>query len=844
MSAVPSHRPARRVLAHLAVFLVVALTYLSGALEFVECKLADLRFGLLERGVSGDLVLVEIDARSLRTLEGWPWPRSYHAQIVDTLRLAGAERIALDVDFSSYSTRPGDDALADALDAAGGRAVLPVFAQMTRGVDGDERLVLTRPLPQFQRNATLGSVNVAAGSDGLVRRMATHPEFGAQPVPAFFTVIAGRDGDAPQDFFVDYGIRLDAIARLSFVDVLLGRFDPAQVAGKRIIIGATALELGDAVAVPVLGTIHGPELQALAYESLVQDRAIRPLPPGLTLLVVGLIVGSAGWGFARLSWRLGLGLLAGGGLVLFGAGTAVQAAAPVMVDLAPGLSALTLSYVLSVIGRVDQLDLRLLAQGLALRRAGAFMRQVVDNSLDGIVTIDAAGRIKSMNRAAEAVLGAPADRVLGTSFYRLLATGTWQGLVAEDRFHAEPQEIRRTRPDGTCSAIQVSISRTEVADERLHIAILRDITAQKRAEKTAEQARLRLNEAIERINEGFALYDPDGNLALSNRTFRDLAPRLPGPTGSIDLATVASDEAAADYREIVLDDGTWLRVSERPTVEGGAVAVYADITELKRREYQLEATAREAEAANRSKTAFLANMSHELRTPLNAIIGFSETMVTELLGPVGTPQYKDYAGDILASGQHLLDIITDILDVSKIEAGELQLAPEALAVDAVIEDALRMTRERAASSGHRIATELPENLPDLYVDRRAVLQVLLNLLSNAIKFTPEGGEIAVRVAVEADQALAVAIVDTGIGMAAEDIPRALSLFGQVEGVLQRTYEGTGLGLPLSEKLMALHGGSMGIESAVGVGTTILLRFPAERMLWPDLDGQSTTARAG
>ena len=844
MTADSSHSPVRKGLAHLAIFGVVSLAYVFGFLEFIECKIADLRFELLRRGVTNDLVLVEIDARSLRALDGWPWPRSYHAQIANSLTMAGADRVAFDVDFSSHSTQPGDAALAEALAAADNPVLLPVFAQMMRGIDGDEQLILTRPLPQFEQHATLGSVNVMVSGDALVRRAATIQELGDYRQPAFFSVLAGLDGGSTEPFFIDYGIRPEEITRLSYADVLLGRFDPRMVAGRRVLIGATAMELGDEVAVPVHGNIPGSVLQALAYESLVQGRTIRPLPRWLILGVTLAIVGSSGWGFARWSWRRGLGVVAGGSALIVLASLAVQAGQPITVDVTPWLLALALTFAMAMIGRIEQLDLRLLAHRIALRRTGAFMRQVVDNSHDGIVTIDGDGRIRSLNRAAEGVLGSPAEHVLGLSFYALVASGTWRGLVPESELYAQPHEIRRTRPDGTCSAIQVSVSLTVVEDEPIYIAMLRDITQQKRAEQTAEESKIRLHEAIGRIHEGFALYDPEGNLALSNEQFDEIAARLPVPTDRVDLSEFETkDEEPEPYREIVLDDGTCLRVSHRPTKEGGAVAVYADITELKQREAELRVAVRESEAANRSKTEFLSNMSHELRTPLNAIIGFSETMVTELMGPVGTPQYKEYAGDILSSGQHLLDIISDILDVSKIEAGELRISSARLKVDAVVEDALRMIRERAASSGHSITTGYPDDLPDLKGDRRAILQVLLNLLSNAMKFSKDGGEIAVTVRAPKDGTLTIAIADTGIGMAEDDVPRALSLFGQIESSLQRTHDGTGLGLPLSERLMELHQGSLAIESVLGEGTTVTLEFPADRVIWPAAGTEMVNARA-
>lgn len=237
----------------------------------------------------------------------------------------------------------------------------------------------------------------------------------------------------------------------------------------------------------------------------------------------------------------------------------------------------------------------------------------------------------------------------------------------------------------------------------------------------------------------------------------------------------------------------------------------------------------EARAANRAKTQFLANMSHELRTPLNAIIGFSEMFKLETFGPLASPQYKDYAYDIHDSAGHLLAIINDILDVSKIEAGERDLNEAELNVEAVIESCLRLVKERAERADHTIAVELSEVLPGLYAEERALKQILLNLLSNAIKFTPDRGRISVAAGIADDGGLELCVIDTGIGIAAEDTDQAMSHFGQVDAKLERNYEGTGLGLPLARSLIELHGGTIRLESEVGVGTTVTVRFPAERV---------------
>jgi PAS domain S-box-containing protein len=268
--------------------------------------------------------------------------------------------------------------------------------------------------------------------------------------------------------------------------------------------------------------------------------------------------------------------------------------------------------------------------------------------------------------------------------------------------------------------------------------------------------------------------------------------------------------------------------SETPPV---FVAIVADISDRKVAEEAMEVAMQEAELANRAKSEFLANMSHELRTPLNAIIGFSEIIQSETFGPVGSPKYRDYVSDIHESGKHLLALINDVLDLSKIEAGQMQLHEQTIDVPAVIRSAMGFMAERAREGGVTLAAELgPDPLPLLLADRRMVMQILANLLSNAVKFTPSGGRVAVKAWYGPHGGYVVQVVDNGIGMALDDIPKALARFGQVDSGLQRAHEGTGLGLPLTKSLTELHGGSLDLQSEIGVGTTVTVRFPAERVV--------------
>lgn len=254
-----------------------------------------------------------------------------------------------------------------------------------------------------------------------------------------------------------------------------------------------------------------------------------------------------------------------------------------------------------------------------------------------------------------------------------------------------------------------------------------------------------------------------------------------------------------------------------------------EVTERQRAENEMRSMKEQAELANRNKTEFLANISHELRTPLNAIIGFSEMILGKKFGPVGSPKYVEYAQDINASGEHLLGVINDILDMSKIEAGEVELSEENIDVRAAFHACIGLVKARAEEGGVGIEDATGPDLPALYVDERKFKQILINLLSNAVKFTESGGRVTITAGASPQEGYMVKVADTGIGIAPEDIPKVMSSFGQVDGGLNRKFEGTGLGLPLARSLAELHGGELELESKLGVGTALTIRFPKERI---------------
>lgn len=236
----------------------------------------------------------------------------------------------------------------------------------------------------------------------------------------------------------------------------------------------------------------------------------------------------------------------------------------------------------------------------------------------------------------------------------------------------------------------------------------------------------------------------------------------------------------------------------------------------------------QAESANKAKSMFLANMSHELRTPLNAVIGFSEIIKQETFGPLGNPKYQDYANDILGAGQHLLELINQLLDLSKIESGADELREEEIEIPEFLETVVKLVAGNAQKDGVALAQEIPGNLPAMRADERKLKQCLINVLSNAIKFTDEGGSVVLKAWCSEGDGYVFRVTDTGVGIALDDIAEVLTPFRQVDSFVARENEGTGLGLPLAKALVEQHGGSLDLQSEPGVGTTITLRFPATR----------------
>jgi two-component system cell cycle sensor histidine kinase PleC len=409
------------------------------------------------------------------------------------------------------------------------------------------------------------------------------------------------------------------------------------------------------------------------------------------------------------------------------------------------------------------------------------------------------------------------------------------------------------------------------------IGIAVDITEQRHLAARSEAADQRLRTAIESISESFVLWDAAGRLVMCNTKYQqdygltetDTQPGMEREELEGRMTAVASKQRLANANgprggatfERQLADGRWLQVNELKTRDGGTVSIGTDITLIKQHQDKLvdgerrlmatihdlslarrneEERTRElvdlnqkyvrekdrAEAANRAKSEFLANMSHELRTPLNAIIGFSELMSTKLFGPLGSPRYEEYAHDINSSGNYLLGVINDILDMSKIEAGQFSMDREEIDLNPLISETVRVISLQAAQKAITVETTIAESMT-LYADRRAIKQIVINLLSNAVKFTGQGGHILVR-ARKVSGAMMLSIEDNGCGIPKEALSKLGRPFEQVQNQFSKNHNGSGLGLAISRSLAELHGGALKIRSTAGVGTIVSVRIPARK----------------
>ena len=722
------------------------LITLLGVMEPIERALLTMRFSLDTRQASGDLVVVQIDARTIRDIGVWPFARSDHAQVIDHLREAGASSIALDIELTR-STDDADNAiLVAALERAGGQIILPSFIQLASAGQESKDTIRTEPAGLFLTHAWLANVNVYPSSDGRIWTMTYGGWIGEEFRYSLAATLAGRAKRDARAFYVDYSIDLTTIPRLSYIDILNGTVDPSLIEGKQIIIGGTAVELGDQLNLPVVGVVSGPVLQALAFETIYQHREIwrTSLPVSLVLALFTLLLLS--WGRSRTSLSFYIF-----GVLLFcataeGAAIMVQRLAAVSVDTGSILLVATCMGIAVTMSELDKRHTQVAHERIEKENRGRMLARVIQDSFDGLIIFDEERCVEGVNAAARKILALEQDLVLdGSALIELIP------------------EWEKNHP------------------------LVWNAEASNGADELQE-------------------------LALVNRSGSELVIEFVITRSVLD--GVGNEATKPIY-----------------------TLTFRDITKRRRAEEERDVALQEAIAANTAKTQFLANMSHELRTPLNAIIGFSEIMGQQLFGPLGSEQYVGYAGDIEGSGRHLLSIVNDILDVSRIETGEFVLNEYELDVDDLFRAVHRLAEGWPATKERNIIIDVEDGLPELWADERLFKQMVLNLLSNAVKFSAPGSTVTLSASLNTNNCIVVRVKDEGIGIPEECLPKLTEAFYQVDATLEREFEGSGLGLTLVHQHMELHGGRLTFESEVGTGTTAILVFPTERTHSSELRSQ-------
>ncbi len=491
-----------------------------------------------------------------------------------------------------------------------------------------------------------------------------------------------------------------------------------------------------------------------------------------------------------------------------------------------------------------------------LRRSEARFRDFASATSDWFWEMDEELRFTYFSPSVEEITGVPPEWHYGKTREDIgvpesISPEVWQAHL-ETLARREPYRnfaYLRKGPEGDQWLVSSGVPVfDEAGDFKGYRGIGSDISARVQAEMSLEA----VASSIEQLSEQFALWGPDDRLIICNSEWRKINEAVlhAGVPGTLFEAYVRAalekglfpeaqgreeewfQERIARHKtpgtpfEIQRQDGRWVLVNEETIANGATVTIGIDITERKSFEVALFEAKEQAELANRSKSEFLANMSHELRTPLNSIIGFAQVIARRHIDGMTEERRSEYAEDIIASGEHLLRVISDILDISRVEAGELDLQETQLDLRQLAATAVRMMRERSEAKALRLDIEAKDAPVHVVGDELRIRQVLLNLLSNAIKFTPSGGTVTVRISGSDVDGGTVEVIDTGIGISAEDLPRITKPFEQVRESHIQAHEGTGLGLYLVKSLVEAHGGTLSIESEPGKGTRVTVAFPA------------------
>ncbi|MBT3932425.1 MAG: CHASE2 domain-containing protein, partial [Rhodospirillaceae bacterium] len=814
------------------------------------------------RTASPDVVVVAIDPKSLAALGAWPWPRSRHAEVIDRLHQLGANLIAVDIDLSSAGDPADDRALAETLARYRENTILAAFTQQEKPSAQLPTRLLSQPLDMFRAPAGVATIVLRPDADGRIRRMPLFEDTGKTLAPTFSTALASGSAGQPPLFYVDLSFDPATVPMLSYIDVLNGDVPAETVRDRQVVIGVTSSQLGTHVPVPRYRALPATLVHVLAAQSLLNGRALVRPTSLFTLLVTAVLVFGL-WQLSRRSQKLARTALLCGGVIAgsFGLSFAVYAASPVLLDTAPWMFAAFLVFIAGTIEQLHRERQRIVALAREQRTSSRFMQLVFNTIGEAVLTVDMHANILSANAAALRMFGQSRKAMLGQDirvfFPTHLNDGTFsdnfsQQLATTDR----PKRRVAQRSGGTVFPVDVT-ARELTSGQPGFVITVEDLSEYVEAENQRDTIQRQLLDAMESFGEPFAMFNASDRLIVCNSAFRRLHSENPNicepgtpfaqilgtamRSGLFDITeqeeegwrTQRHELRAGTTRKLVrtipISENRWLRVVDQKTSEGGFITILFDVTDTKQHEQSLARAKNDAEVANLAKSQFLANMSHELRTPLNAVIGFSEMMIQEIRGPIENPQYAGDAQAIHESAHHLLRIINDILDLSQIEAGTLVLDEQETDISELLASVCRLLDSHARSIDLELDLNIAENLPSLWVDPRITKQVFINLLSNAVKFSHAGASVTIDASHLPSGEVEISVADTGMGIAPEHLDVAFEPFGQVENALTRTHDGVGLGLPLSKMFCDALGVELLFDSAPNRGTTVKVRFPADRI---------------
>ena len=729
---------------HFCIAAIISVLTLMGLTSGLQKVLLEFRFKTVEHTPTGQVALIAIDAKSLREINTWPWPRHFHAELIDKLQSLGVTDIAFDIDFSAETTSRDDTALTNALKRADGSVILPAFKQF-QVTDNNKTIIHTTPLKVFQEHAWLASVNIIPGRNGHVETMAYGHMIANDFVPTLAAMLSGRHEPNRQNFHINFSINSKSIPTYSYADILKGRIKPEKLNGRKVIIGATATELGDNLFVPAQGLISGPALQALATETLLQNRELIKIDLWVTLIVALMMAALITWKPIRkfISSRLEIFILA----AIFIEAVALTLQNYAGIILPTAIWHLTLlCYGVALL--LDEVNITRWLQKITrikLENTETMFQQVFNDSFSSTLIVNRNGVIEAANKGAAEVLN------------------------LDEKTRLEGLNIKSCLPDEMLNAAMELLKVARSDPQTRHVS------GQATLERKSEQP----------------------NILDYHITISSMQGAGNSGHGEFIISITFQDVTAEYYAE---------KAKEQATIA--------------------------ALEANKAKTEFLGRISHELRTPLNAIIGFSNIIETRAKASNELQDYSDFAGEIKGNGEQLLKIVNDILFLTKIESGSLPFNDAICDPLEMVEQAIEICSSLYKEADLNIISENHDHLPMLKADFQLATDALTEIISNAIKFSPEGAEILIRSELDEQENLLISVIDQGPGIPLEEIKSIFAPFYQIDGSLQRNFEGTGLGLTKAKAFMKMHQGSIDLECTPGNGTKFHINFPSKRIIRP------------